>query len=160
PLLEEEAKAKQKAGSAAGGKSSAASRRGESKAPEIVPEPWPQSEAREQAAAMTYTNPRYVSDAKKIKEQSPEMLEKARQGGYVARSEKGRPPGTGPSMQYIYRPDVTPPAGLARRGWRRSGDTAAASAGRVRSERGPSPRCPAARRSAPVVRWKVCNACS
>jgi len=39
--------------------------------PEIIPEV-NEGEAREQAAAMTGTNPRYVSDAKKLQADAPE----------------------------------------------------------------------------------------
>jgi len=40
----------------------------------------PEGEAREQAAAMLGTNPRYVSDAKKLKDKAPDLLEEVRKG--------------------------------------------------------------------------------
>lgn len=46
--------------------------------PEKIPEPT--GEAREQAATLLGTNPRYVSDAKKIKDKAPDLLEEVRNG--------------------------------------------------------------------------------
>jgi len=50
----------------------------ETPVPEKIPER--EGEAREQAAAMLGTNPRYVSDAKKLKDKAPDLLEEVRKG--------------------------------------------------------------------------------
>lgn len=47
--------------------------------PEIIPEQ-EKGEAREKAAAIVGVNPRYISDAKKIKEESPETFSKIQNG--------------------------------------------------------------------------------
>jgi hypothetical protein len=46
---------------------------------EIIPEQ-EKGQARDKAAAVLNVNPRYVSDAKAIKEKSPETFEKVRSG--------------------------------------------------------------------------------
>lgn len=48
--------------------------------PEIMPESSQGGEAREQAAKLTGTNPRYVSDAKKLQAEAPEAAESVRRG--------------------------------------------------------------------------------
>ncbi|MBX5463690.1 MAG: hypothetical protein IRZ28_21715 [Steroidobacteraceae bacterium] len=49
--------------------------------PEIIPERRePEGESREQAARMVGTNPRYVSDAKKLAQESPELFAKVKTG--------------------------------------------------------------------------------
>ena len=48
--------------------------------PEKFPEPPNEGESREFAAKLTGTNSRYVSDAKLIKEQAPELVEDIRSG--------------------------------------------------------------------------------
>jgi len=69
PILEAEAKARQV--TSTGGNSPQLT--------EKVPEA-EKGEAREQAASLFNTNPHYVSDAKKLKEKAPELLEQVRSG--------------------------------------------------------------------------------
>lgn len=71
PHFEAEAKKRQAHGQTAPGKT----------LPERIPEPsvWT-GEAREQAADAVGVNPRYVSDAKRISEQAPELVPKMRAG--------------------------------------------------------------------------------
>jgi hypothetical protein len=79
PLLEAEAKERQRA---AGG-----DRRSEAKKSvvEIIPQPILEPDernppARDEAASLAEANPRYVSDAKRIKEEAPEVFEKVKAG--------------------------------------------------------------------------------
>ena len=75
PMLEAEAKERQRA---AGGDK----RRSDANkaVPEKIPEAVPRREARDAAAQLAGTNPRYVSDAKKIAESAPELAEQVRAG--------------------------------------------------------------------------------
>lgn len=77
--LKKEAKERQRQGGSRGGQS------GRPKVPERIPEPSPAKklrggEAREQAAAAAGVNPRYVSDAKKVKAKDPELFEQVKSG--------------------------------------------------------------------------------
>src|SRR5262249_44720623 len=75
------AKDRQREAAKRGGEQSGKTRRGEE--PKVVariPQPSPSPKARDQAAAEVKTNPRYVSDAKAIKEKAPELHEKVKAG--------------------------------------------------------------------------------
>lgn len=78
-MLEEEAKARQKAGASKGGQ---AKPKGESKVPQKVEEPCRKSngEAAEMAAKIVGTNRQYVHDAKKLKAEAPELHAKVASG--------------------------------------------------------------------------------
>src|SRR5262249_41094976 len=85
PFLEAEAKKRQKA---AGGDRKSKRTKGDGSLPQKVAEPI--QEAREQAARATGTNRLYVSHAKRLKEQAPDLFEQVKQGKiniYEARSE-------------------------------------------------------------------------
>lgn len=84
PALEEEAAERKRAGQARGGKTGG---RGRNSSPEEIPESYPDeeedadtNEARTQAAELVGTNPRYISDAKKLQDEAPELLEQVRTG--------------------------------------------------------------------------------
>jgi DNA modification methylase len=87
PMLAEEAKKRMRDGASKGGKS---------KGVEIVPQPSAKienSKARDEAAKLTQTNGRYVSDAKAVKEAAPDLFEKVKAGTITlpqARSEVKR----------------------------------------------------------------------
>lgn len=83
PLLEEEAKQRQRAGAIAGGKASGVSRRGEAKVHPIVDEPSldkPAPQALEEAGKLLGVGKQYVADAKKLKQQAPELHEQVKTG--------------------------------------------------------------------------------
>lgn len=83
PYLEEEARERQRKAASEGGKRSGETRRGaEAKVEEILPQPSRDRapQATEEAAALTGTSGRYVSDAKKIKAHDPELLDKVKAG--------------------------------------------------------------------------------
>jgi hypothetical protein len=79
PYLEEEAKKRQSDGGKKAGRGRPAK-----KVPEFFPEPIPPApandESREEAARRFHTNPRYVSDAKRIKQEDPELAGKVARG--------------------------------------------------------------------------------
>lgn len=62
PMLEAEAKERQKQGK------------------EIIPDPKDKGQSRDKAAALANVSPRYVSDAKKIKEEAPEVFKQVQSG--------------------------------------------------------------------------------
>jgi ParB-like chromosome segregation protein Spo0J len=78
PLLEAEAKERQRAGAVRGGKQSSA-RQSDAKVPEKIPEPCA-AESRQEAARVVNVNDRYVSDAKRIQQEAPQVAAKVRSG--------------------------------------------------------------------------------
>jgi hypothetical protein len=78
PLLAEEAKERQQESTSKAGKTSAAKRQGN--AQELFPARSDAGQARDQAAKLTGTNGRYVSDAQAVKAMAHELFEKVKDG--------------------------------------------------------------------------------
>lgn len=77
---EQRGKAKQKESTVRAGKASGVARRRESNVREIVPERSDEPRPRDEVASQFNTNPRYIQDAKLLRDEAPQLLEQVKLG--------------------------------------------------------------------------------